>query len=101
MSKKDQRNLTKGLLQALLNKLESRINILREENERLRKSQIEFRDHVAAKVYPKYIDVHSNYEQAASDAYAAADALIRQRDLNWEFVDKVFYEDKNKDTTEK
>lgn len=87
MSKKDQRNLSKDLLQALLDKLESKINALKEENEKLRKSQIEFRDHVAAKVYPKYIDIHSNYEQAASDAYRAADALIRQRDLSWEFTE--------------
>ena len=82
---RESRNFNKEMLKQLLITSDNKIRMLKEENEKLRKSQIVFRDQIAARVYPKYIDIHSNYEQAAADAYAAADALLKFRDLSFEF----------------
>lgn len=78
--------LTNDMLKELLILSEQSAKSLKEENKRLRESQLLFRDQIAMMVYPNFIQIHSSYEKACIDAYAAADIFLRQRDLGVQTV---------------
>ena len=69
------------MLKNLLVRSEQEVSSLKNEVEQLRKAQTKWRDEVAAYVYPNFITVHGSYDKACIDAYAAADALEKARDM--------------------
>jgi uncharacterized protein YdcH (DUF465 family) len=72
--------VTKEFLRSLIIEAEEIINAQRVQIEELQKAQIELRDEVALQCYVPLLNVVSNHDIAASDAYRAADAFLRARE---------------------
>ena len=73
-------SITKDMLINMLVKSEIQVEVLKEEIAMLRKSQLDFRDDVAKRIYSHFLAIEGQFDTAAADAYRAADDLLKYRD---------------------
>jgi len=64
----------------VLTQADTRIKAQEEQIRQLQVQQLEFRDEIAMRLYIPFIDRATTHEQAATDAYTAADAFLRARE---------------------